>query len=122
MEMFTKEKLFDMLDGIDEGIVTDEMVTKANNESMTVAELVKVVAYAVKLITQSKDDDDIDATISWVKETYAENKSEIDMLSTIGVAIYDERELFAELIGMTTGQVDPGDDEIKEKEKTVVDE
>ena len=117
MEMFEKEKLFDMLDGNIEGVVTDEMVVRANNEKVAVSEVTNAMAYAVKLIMQSKKDDDIDATISWIKETYAENKSAIDMLSTIGVSIYGERELFKTLLEITTGQ-DPDDDEFKDKEVT----
>lgn len=124
--LFTKEEIFGMLEGdFDEEDITEELMAKAQQKTITVEDLVKCMAYTVQMMEITREMS-VDDAISWIKETYDDNCEMIDILASIGTGIYANRDLFAAICQLTTqghiGDSGEGEDEIKEKEKTVVDE
>ena len=120
--LFTKEEIFGMLEGnFDEEDITEELMAKAQQKTITVEDLVKCMVYTVQMmeITQQMSVDD---AVAWIKETYDDNVEMIDILASIGTGIYANRDLFAAICQLTTkgriGDSEEDDDEIRPKEKT----
>lgn len=124
--LFTKEKIFGMLDGdFDEEDITEELMAKAQQKTITVEDLVKCMVYTVQMI-EITNGMSVDDAVAWIKETYDDNVEMIDILASVGVGMYANHDLLAIICQLTTqghiGDSGEGEDEIKEKEKTVVDE